>query len=101
MKKQKRKIVLGVVIIIILCIFFLLNFKNTSNGYQDELIFFKLFSSGKQENIENFKKNSQKNQSIFQVSYQNIDFQNLYLSDTADPKTLIQEKIAPRNRRCI
>ncbi len=99
MKKQNRKVILIVVVILILCIFLFRNKKNFNNQFQDELIFFKLFSS-KQENSENIlkleSKTSQTHQQYrFHVSYHNIDFKNIYLSNSIHKDTLIHEKIAP------
>lgn len=93
MKKHKRKIILFIITILILSIFLFRSNKNLTNKFQDELLFFKVFSSGDEE-----KEINQFYQSyIFQVSYKNIDFKNIYLADSIDKKTLINEKIAPRN----
>lgn len=77
--------------------------KKFQNQFQDELIFFKLFSSSKQE--ENLDISSEQNKEnpiyIFQVSYKNIDFKNINLADTINQNTLVREKIAPRNKWCI
>jgi len=72
MKKQKIKIILAIIIIIlckqkiniilaiiiiILCMTLFQNIKKTKGGFQDELIFFKLFSSVQKTNHHqyNFK----------------------------------------------
>ena len=49
MKKRKRKTFLLVILIIIIVIFLFLNKKYPNNKFQDELIFFKWFSSGRGE----------------------------------------------------
>lgn len=99
MNKQKRKVILIFIVILVLCIFLFQNKKNFNNRFQDELIFFKLVSS-KQENSENELKSknqvSQANQEYkFHVSYKNTDFKNIYLSNSINRDTLIHEKIAP------
>lgn len=105
MKKQKRKAILIVVIILILCIFLFQMRKNQNNKFQDELIFFKLFSSGKEVGENTIPSKNQINpfhqQYTLKVSYKNLDFKNVYLSDTINKETLIREKIAPRNQRNI
>lgn len=111
MKKQRRKIILFVLIFVILCIILFQNKKNQNYEFQDELIFFKWFSFGKNKTENIFEtENSiiQTNQTIqteqesqfyqqysFHVSYKNIDFKEIYLSDTINKETLIYEKIAP------
>lgn len=103
MKKQKRKVILIVLIILIVCIFLFQIRKNPNNKFQDELIFFKLFSSGQEVSTNTlYSKNQIKQpnqQYFFQVSYKNLDFKEVYLYDTINEKTLIREKIAPRNER--
>ncbi len=102
MKKQNRKIILIVIVILILCIFFFQNKKKFNNQFQDELIFFKLFSS-KQENSENMQKSEKSESQIsqayesyrFYVSYHNIDFKNINLTNSINRDTLVHEKIAP------
>lgn len=105
MKKQKRKIILVIIIILILCIFLFKNGKNPNYKFQDELIFFKLFSSGQEAEKNTLESENQTNQSYqqytFHVSYKNIEFKNIYLSDTINKDTLIREKIAPRDQRNI
>lgn len=96
---MKRKIVLIILMVLVLCICLFRNKKNQDNLFQDELIFFKWFSF-KQEKAENiFKSESQITQAHpqyrFYVSYKNIDFKNVYLSHSINRDTLIQEKIAP------
>lgn len=105
MKKQKGKILLISIIILISCIFLFQSGKSQNNKFQDELIFFKVFSFGQKVPENTIQYKNQMNQShqqyTFQVSYKNIDFKNIYLSDTTDKDTLIREKIAPRNQRNI
>lgn len=99
MKKQKGKIILFMISIFIIILFLFLGRKHQDNEFQDELIFFKLFSSGQEENESTFQSKSQIHsfyeQYNFQVSYKNIDFKDIYLSDTINNDTLIREKIAP------
>lgn len=100
MKRQKEKIVLIILIILILCIFLFQNGKKFNNKFQDELIFFKMFFFKQKKDSENILKSenqgSQEHQQYrFQVSYKNIDFRNVYLSNTINKDTLIREKIAP------
>lgn len=99
MTKQKRKIFLLVILMIIIVIFLVLNRKDPNNKFQDELIFFKLFSSGQGENENTLPSKNQNKSSyqpyIFQVSYHNIDFKNIYLADTINDKVKVREKIAP------
>lgn len=102
MKKQKRKVILSVILVLILCIFLFLTRKEQDNKFQEELIFFKLFSSG-QELLQKdtlLSKNQTTEEKTnkqyhFNISYQNIDFKNINLSDTIHKETLVQEKIAP------
>lgn len=93
MKKQKRNIILCIILIFTVSLFLFRIKKYSNKDYQDELIFFKLFSFKQEEEL------SEKNQPTptyeFKVSYQNIDFKKINLMDTINPKTLIQEKIAP------
>lgn len=99
MRKQKRKIFLLVILIIIIVIFLFLSRKDPNNKFQDELIFFKLFSARQGENENTLQSKNQKKSSyqpyIFQVSYHNIDFKNIYLADTINDNTRVREKIAP------
>lgn len=82
MEKQKRKIIL-VIIIIILCIFFFKTRKKQADEFQDELIFFKLFSS------------EQKNKENTEYKHKNIDVKDIKLTDTINKETLVHDKIAP------
>lgn len=113
MKRQKKRNILVIIIILILGIFLSQKKKNEDIGYQDDLIFFKLFSFDnkeqestnaeetiKTENQMNKAKESYK-QYIFDVSYKNIDFKEIQMSDTIQKDTLVREKIAPRNKRSI
>lgn len=102
MKKRKRKTFLLVILIIIIVIFLFLNKKYPNNKFQDELIFFKWFSSGRGEKESTLLSKNQRNQNkepypsyCFEVSYKNIDFKDIYLADTINQKTQVREKIAP------
>lgn len=99
MKKQKRKTILFILTIFMIVIFLFLSKKYQNNKFQEELIFFKLFSFGKEENESILQSKNQIHSSYqqydFQVSYKNIDFKNIYLADTIKKDTLIREKIAP------
>lgn len=96
MKKQKRNIILCIILILI-SIFFLFQIKKQQNNkFQDELIFFKLFSPKQKKENKTSQLRNQLNETYeFRVSYQNIDFKKINLMDTVNPKTLIQKKIAP------
>ncbi len=85
MKKQKIKIILAI-IIIILCMTLFQNIKKTKGGFQDELIFFKLFSSVQKTNHHQYN---------FKLEDKKIESKNVKLTDTIDKETLIEEKIAP------
>ena len=93
------------IILCILIIFLFLTKKNQNSQFQEELIFFKLFSSGSEESQNTLLSKNQIQQLNetynFNVSYKNIDFKNIYLTDTIRKDTLIHKKIAPRNRRNI
>ena len=105
MKKRKTKLAIIAIVILVLCIFLFQNKKSQNNKFQDEIIFFKLFSFGKntaQNSLETKEQaNQQYKQYSFNVYYKNIDFKDIYLSDTIQEETLIHEKIAPRNKRRI
>lgn len=100
MKKVKNKAIIIGLIIFILIIFLFQIKKHPKRPFQDELIFFKLFSSGQEGKQNTLESKNQINSSYdFKVSYKNIDFKEIYLADTINPSTLIREKIAPRNQR--
>lgn len=90
MKKTKKKIILILAIFILVIILFFYK-KYSNNLFQDELIFFKLFSCEQKENTVI----SENKKYYFNVSYKNIDFKNIYLADTIKSNNLIKEKIAP------
>lgn len=92
MKKIKRKNLFIILVCIIICILLLQIKKQNINLFQEDLIFFKLFDSRTQKTDKFYPSY------LFQVSYKNINFQNINLSDSINPKTLIREKIAPRNK---
>ena len=89
MKKKKRKKVLFIIIIFILIIFLFQIMKRQKDKFQDELIFFKLFSVKQEETNQIYPVYD------FYVSYKNIDFKNIYLANTLNPKNIVHEKIAP------
>ena len=70
--------------------------RKENHPFQEELIFFKLFSFGQENNSGELKQSS--GPYIFKVSYKNIDFKKITLSDTIHENTLIREKIAPRTQ---
>lgn len=82
MKYVKTKIILFLIVFLILSIFLLQVRNNQNFKCQEELIFFKLFSSKEPE--ENSNQIYQ-----FQVTYKHIDFKNIHLADTTN------QKIAP------
>lgn len=92
MKKIKRKNLFIILVCIIICILLLQIKKQNINLFQEDLIFFKLFDSRAQKTDKFYPSY------LFQVSYKNLNFQNINLSDSINPKTLIREKIAPRNK---
>lgn len=94
MKKSRRKLVFMVLLITILLIFLWQNIKKQNNETQNDLIFFKLFNIGQQNNKKSIEK-GEKTVYYFNVSYKNIDFKNINLLDTLDRNTLVREKIAP------
>lgn len=96
MKKTKRSIILCIIVILLLGLSLFRIKKQEDNKFQDELIFFKLFSSQQSKEKEIIQVENQQNQTYeFSVTYRNIDFKEINLMDTINPKTLIQEKIAP------
>ena len=102
MKKRKRKTFLLVILIIMILIFLFLNQKYPNDKFQEELIFFKWFSSGRGEKENTLLSKNQRNQNNqpypsyrFEVSYKNIDFKDIYLVDTINQNTQVREKIAP------
>ena len=117
MKKHKTKIMLALIIIIILCIFFFQKEKNINDKFQDDIIFFKKFyfgknkeSTSKTQKISDFEyeiytdikeqqmdsiNDKAEKEIVFNVSYENIKFENVNLSQTINKQTLINEKIAP------
>lgn len=105
MKKQKRKVIFLVILILVLIILLTQisqKRKEPNTIFQDELIFFKWFSLKKEKKSDTyFSKNQVYPEYQFKVSYKDIDFKNIDLSDTIRQDTLVHEKIAPRNRRSI
>lgn len=84
MKKQKRRIILFLIILVIIVIFFKQKQEFLHSKFQDELIFFKLFSFAKTEEKETIEPSYH-----FQVSYNNINFKDISLLNS------VREKIAP------
>ena len=98
--KKLKVIFLIILAILILGIFLFQNKSKLNNFFQNDIIFFKLFSRNEVNKIENkINQINSNNIYCFQVSYNNIDFKNINLSDTINKETLIREKIAPRNKR--
>lgn len=91
---MRKRTIFIILLIIIILIFLLQNNKKQNNETQDDLIFFKLFGTG-QQNTENTTEKREQAVYNFNVSYKNIDFKNINLSDTINKNTLIREKIAP------
>ncbi len=94
---KKRKIILFIFVILIVCVFLYQLNKKQNNLFQEELIFFKLFSSGN-TSISNDSKNQGEKiskQYHFKVTYHDVDLKDIYLADTIQKETLIHEKIAP------
>ncbi len=91
---MRKRTIFIILLIIIILIFLWLNNKKQNNETQDDLIFFKLFSTG-QQNTKNAIEKGEQAVYNFNVSYKNIDFKNISLSDTINKNTLIREKIAP------
>lgn len=89
MKKQKIKIIL-VIIIITLCMILFQNIKKTKGEFQDELIFFKLFSS-----VQKTEEKTNHQQYNFKLENEKIESKNIKLTDTIDKETLVEGKIAP------
>lgn len=102
---KRQKIIMIGIIILVLCIFLFQMKKNPNKQFKEELIFFKLFSfAQKRERDTNNTKNQETikiQKYIFNVSYKNIDFKKISLSDTINKETLVRNKIAPRNKRSI
>lgn len=103
MKKRQRKVIISILLILSLIIFLFQIKKKTKETFQDELIFFKLFSSGEEKKTDILASKNQNNllSYEFKVSYKNVDFKQINLTDTINPNTLVREKIAPRNRRKV
>lgn len=95
MKRRKEtKIIVSLILIfiIILMSFFLIT-KSKNFKFQDDLIFFKIFS---QFNMSKAKEESEKtNQYNIKVSKQKRVYQEINLMQTINTKNLINEKIEP------
>ena len=106
---KKLKIIIVFIICLIIFYFLFNNIKNKDYKFQDDIIFFKSFSSeedkknsqtkinNQNENLSNSLNKIEKTpmKYVFNVSYKNIDFKNIKLIDTFDEDTLINKKIAP------
>jgi len=96
--KRQKVMVIGIIIVVV-CIFLFKNEKNLNGKFEDELIFFKLFSLLKTNNRNEQNTKNQEivnyQQYVFKVAYKNIDFKEIHLADTINKETLIHEKIAP------
>ncbi len=93
---KKQKLILIIIVILIIIIFLFQMQKNQNFNRQEELIFFKLFSFHQEEIDSTFIAEEVENPVYdFQVDYQNIDFKDIYLTDTIKQNTVRQEKIAP------
>ncbi|MCI8759969.1 MAG: hypothetical protein HFJ34_02415 [Clostridia bacterium] len=99
MKKRKKELILLIIVVLILIIFLFPKNRNPNNQFQEDLLFFKLFSSNQESKqptrLSKNPKNTNQVVYDFQVSYKNIDFKNINLNETIKQDTLIQEKIAP------
>ena len=88
--------------VILLCIKILKNSKDFS-GFQEDIIFFKLFDNANTQDESSKKQNTNKTnyevstvpQYRFEVKYENIKLQDINLANTVNYDTLIKEKIAP------
>lgn len=86
--KHKKTAFLLIIILIILLFFILFN-KFSKKESSDDIIFFKLFSQDKQDNI------TKENEYVFDFSKNNEISTNMNLWQTISKNTLINEKIAP------
>lgn len=101
MKIRKKRIALGVIITIILCSYLLLKSKSIKDFYQEDLVFFRLFHTkiSKDNNLDNLEMNKklQKSNIVLELLNKQTDKKEVILSDTIEERTLVHEKIAPRN----
>ena len=102
---KKLKIIIVFIICLIIFYFLFNNIKNKDYKFQDDIIFFKSFSSeedkknsqtkinNQNENLSNSLNKIEKTpmKYVFNVSYKNIDFKNIKLIDTFDEDTLIKK----------
>lgn len=89
MKTKKKKIILILIFISVVIVAFLKMRKNVET--QDDIIFFRLFSSGKAKE-EQVTQEKQIETIYLKVDYKNIDFKNVNLLNTTND---IYRKIAP------
>lgn len=103
MKNGKKRYIM-ITIIFVCIILFIINFMRYE-FLQEDLLFFQFLNSrnqseskinGKKDVVEEFSEKGTSLKMIsFHIQYQNRKLKALNLSDTADNKTLIYEKIAP------
>lgn len=92
-RKESKKIIFLILIFSIILISLFLISKSKKFEFQDDLIFFKIFS---QSNSSNIKKESEKtNQYNIKVSKEKTVYQEINLMQTIDNKNLINKKIEP------
>ena len=92
-QKESKKIIFLILIFSIILISLFLISKSKKFKFQDDLIFFTIFS---QSNSSNIKKESQKtNQYNIKVSKEKTVYEEVNLMQTIDNKNLINKKIEP------
>ena len=92
-RKESKKIIFLILIFSIILISLFLISKSKKFKFQDDLIFFTIFS---QSNSSNIKKESQKtNQYNIKVSKEKTVYEEVNLMQTIDNKNLINKKIEP------
>lgn len=100
--KKKYKIILLILTILVILIIMLSKLK--FNFIQDDILFLKFLGDAfKSEQIPNEmqsinyneKSENIKAQYIFNITYKNMNFANVNLTDTINSKKLVNEKIAP------
>lgn len=101
----KMLVIFIILLVILLCIKILKN-SNDFSGFQEDIIFFKLFNNANTQDESSKKQNTNKTnyevstvpQYRFEVKYENIKLQDINLANTVNHDTLIKEKIAPGTR---
>ena len=94
--KKKKLIIIIILVIIGIILFIFMKKSNIISTFQDDFIFFKIFSNTNKNNqitsdIEHFEGETY----IFDVKYNNLQMKNVNLTNTINPKTLVKELIAP------